>query len=108
MSIRFVQAAAAAALVLASSFAFAGSIDFTVQNETGYTLTGLYGGPSSEEDWGGNILSGRIPPGAEMQVSIQGANSCEWDFRYEFSDQESYEEYEVNICAIDGDVFVIE
>ena len=105
---RLLQAASTAALVLGSSLAVAGSVSFTVQNETGYTLTGLYGGPSSEDNWGGNILRGRIPPGGEMEVTITDARTCEWDFRYEFSDQDSYEEYEVDVCDIDGDVFTIE
>ena len=108
MSMRLVTAATAAALLLASSFAVAGNITFTVQNESGATMTALYGGPSSQDDWGGNILSGRIPPGAELVVTISDARACEYDFRYEFSDKESYEEYGVDICEIDGDAFVIQ
>ena len=92
MSMRLVTAATAAALLLASSFAVAGNITFTVQNESGATMTALYGGPSSQDDWGGNILSGRIPPGAELVVTISDARACEYDFRYEFSDKESYED----------------
>lgn len=104
---RYMQAAAMAALLLASSYAAAGTVTFTVENRTGSTMTAMYGGPSSEGEWGGNILQGRIPPGGELEVSIESPGVCEYDFRYEFSDKESYEEYEVDICEIDGDAFVI-
>lgn len=108
MHIRILRTAATAALLLASSVAMAKDITFTVDNRTGSTMTGLYGGPSSEGEWGENILAQRIPPGGELEVTVGRGQGCKWDFLYEFADKASYEEYEVDICAIDGDSFVIQ
>lgn len=108
MDIRILRTAAMVALLLASSVALARDISFTVDNRTGSTMTGLYGGPSSQGEWGDNILSQRIPPGAQLEVTVGRGQGCSWDFLYEFADKASYEEYEVDICAIDGDAFVIQ
>ena len=45
--------------------------------------------------------------GETLVVKIGDARTCVWDFRYEFSDKDSYEEYEINICDIDGESFTI-
>jgi hypothetical protein len=98
----------AVSMVLASSTAWAQrALSFTVDNQTGHTLIGLYGGPSSSDEWGGNVLSQQIVSGDTLVVRIADARTCVWDFRYEFSDKDSYEEYEINICDIDGESFTI-
>ena len=62
---------------------------------------------SSSDDWGPNILRDRIRSGQTVTVTIDDARVCEFDFRYEFSDKDAYEEYEIDICEIDGEQFVI-
>ena len=99
-----------AALLLTSSAAFADSrsLAFDVDNQTGYTLIGLRGSPSNTSDWGDNFLSQQVAHGDTVSISISDARTCEWDFRYEFSDKDTYEEYKINLCDIDGESFVIQ
>ena len=100
--------AAAAALVLFSATASAArDVEFTVVNQTGGTLEALYGGPSSTDDWGDNVLGEEISNGGTLTVTISGTTTCKYDFRYEVSNKEPYEEYGIDICAIDGQEFVI-
>jgi hypothetical protein len=100
--------AVAAALALCSTVASARDVEFTVVNKTAGTMKALYGGPSSSGEWGSNILQGSIPTGGTLSVSIAGTSVCKYDFRYEIADHEPLEEYGVDICAIDGEEFVIE
>lgn len=100
--------AVAAALVLCSSIANARDIGFSVVNKTGSTMKALYGGPSSSGEWGSNILQGSIKNGETLAVTISGTSTCKYDFRYEVDGSEPLEEYGVDICAIDGDEFIIE
>lgn len=100
--------AAAAMLALCSTVASARDIEFSVVNKTGGTMKALYGGPSSSGEWGSNILEGTIPSGGTLSVTIAGTSVCKYDFRYEVSGHEPLEEYGVDICAIDGEEFVIE
>lgn len=100
--------AAAAALALCSTVASARDIEFSVVNKTTGTMKALYGGPSSSGEWGSNILQGSIPTGGTLSVTIAGTTVCKYDFRYEIADHEPLEEYGVDICAIDGEEFVIQ
>lgn len=100
--------AAAAALVMFSSAASARDVSFSVVNKTGSTMKKLYGGPSSTNNWGDNILQGSIPSGSTLEVTISGTSTCKYDFRYEVDGSEPLEEYGIDICAIDGEEFVIE
>ena len=100
--------ASAAMLALFSTAASARDIEFSVVNKTGDTMKALYGGPSSSGEWGSNILQGTIPSGGTLSVTIAGTSVCKYDFRYEVADHEPLEEYGVDICAIDGQEFVIE
>lgn len=100
--------AVAAALALCSTIASARDVGFSVVNKTGSTMKALYGGPSSSGEWGSNILQGSIPNGGTLAVTIDGTSTCKYDFRYEIAGHEPLEEYGVDICAIDGQEFVIE
>lgn len=104
---QFLYAVATAAL-LCSSVASAKDVSFSVVNKTDGTMKALYGGPSSSGNWGENILQGKIKPGQTLEVTINGTTTCKYDFRYELVDHEPLEEYGIDICAIDGEEFVIE
>ncbi|TFL19776.1 hypothetical protein [Jannaschia formosa] len=96
-----------AALIALPMVAAAAAFDLV--NESGFTITEVYAGPSNESRWGDNILSGQIRSGEEMVVTLDtDGYGCLWDVMYVFSDGDRLEEYDVDICEIDGDSFVIE
>ena len=99
-------------LALATTFAAgtasaAREFSFAVENNTGYTLIGLYGSPSSVTEWGPSFLSGSIKSGDTVTISGK-VEECLQDFRYEFEGKESYEEYKIDVCQISGETYTIE
>ena len=100
------SALALAAMLVAPS-AFARDASFEVVNRTKATLSAIYGGPSSSDEWSDNFLSERIAPGETVTITITAMNGCLYDFKYDFSDRDSYEEYKIDICKINGQSFEI-
>lgn len=95
------------ALCLATPVLAEGS--FTLDNNTGYTVTAVFAGPSDADFWGPNILGERIGHWETMEVTLDTAQfGCMWDIRYEFADGDVFEEYDVDICRIDGESYTIE
>ncbi len=98
-----------AALTICLAFPVVAEGSFEMVNETGHTITGVYAGPSNESSWGPNVLNGRIASGEVVVITLDSAGyGCIWDLKYVFSDGEEYDEYEVDICEIDGEKYVIQ
>lgn len=97
----------ALAAMFAAPVAFAKNATFEVANRTQGTLTAIYGGPSSSDEWSPNFLREPIAPGETVTITLTDINGCKYDFKYAFSDRQSYEEYEIDVCAIDGQSFEI-
>ncbi len=86
----------------------AAAAGFDLVNKSDYMITEVYAGPSNENSWGDNILSGQIQPGEELIVTLDtDGYGCLWDIMYVFSDGDTFEEFEVDICKINGDQFII-
>ncbi|MFU8865357.1 MAG: hypothetical protein ACNA7O_15710 [Rhodobacterales bacterium] len=82
---------------------------FEMVNKSGYTITEVYAGPSNESSWGPNVLSGQILHNETLVVTLDTAGyGCVWDLKYVFSDGDVFEEFEVDICRIDGQEYTIE
>lgn len=102
-------AAMSAAMLVPAAFAQNKLITFTIDNETGATITGVYTGPSTDPNWGPNILTEYVYTGQAVEISINEVyGECYYDFYIEFSDGTNYEEYQVDICVLDGTEWVIE
>lgn len=110
MFMRALSAAAMAAAVLVpSAYAQNKLITFTIDNETGTTIVAVYTGPSTDPNWGPNILSGYVYTGEALEISIDEVyGECLYDFLIEFDDGTSYEEYQVDICVLDGTEWVVQ
>jgi hypothetical protein len=96
-----------AAALLASPLSQAKSSSFEVANNTGATLTAIYTGPTGQAEWGPNILDGQVASGKTVTITLEEATGCDFDFRYDFAGKESFEEYKIDICKIDGQKFEI-
>lgn len=97
-------------LVLAMSAApqvQAKSSTFEVLNSTSATLTAIHGDPSSSDEWSPNLLQGSVADGETVSITITDMTGCEYDFKYDFSNRDAYEEFQIDTCAIDGAGFEI-
>lgn len=97
----------AVAALLAAPAAFAKNASFEVQNKTDATLTAIYGGPSSSDEWSPNFLSEKIAPGESVTITLTNIDGCKYDFKYDFADADTFEEFGIDVCAIDGQSFEI-
>ncbi len=71
------------------------TLDFTLVNKTGYTLSGLYLSPSSEDDWGDNILEENLESGDMVDIIFSPhADTAKWDLRADWLMEEDAEEQE--------------
>ena len=97
---------ATAGLLLAAGAAQAEvTLGFSIENNSSSTITNIYYGPSSSQNWSDDILEGVISPGETVEVSVtDNLPDCDYDFSYTFSDGSEYTEYHVNMCEIDGTV----
>jgi hypothetical protein len=60
--------------------AFAGSLDFTIENQTGFDIYELYVAPYQSGDWGKDILAGVIlADGNQYEVALDNPKGTYWD-----------------------------
>ncbi|MAN77035.1 hypothetical protein OF122_11895 [Pelagibacterium flavum] len=92
-----------AATALVSTPALAQNVEFTLINESGYTLTYFYASPSNDENWGEDLLAeiGVLESGYNGTVFIgDGSDQCLYDFRFETAEGPELEEFEIDICEL--------
>ncbi len=74
----------------------------TVKNNTGYEIYYLYITPSSYDDWDNNLLEDdTIKDGEELTLNLKEYNNkeCIYDIQAIDEDDDSYSQYEKNICS---------
>lgn len=93
-----------------SAIALADDLNFTLYNETSVTLTELYLSPSNVDDWEDDVLSSDdLGAGRSIRLSIEdGRTDCEYDILGVFADNDSVEDYGVDICNLGSYSFVEE
>lgn len=76
------------AMVLVAPFASAQSVlDFTIENQTGFTFKELYISASNKDDWGKNLLSSPLKDGASKKMKANPkATATVYDMRAVYSD----------------------
>jgi hypothetical protein len=103
---RRLWASVAGALLLGgalSSAAFADQRDFTLNNNSDYVLTQAFVSPSTDQNWGDDIL-GRdvLNPGESWAVGFNrgDANTCLWDVKAVTKEGFEVTLPQLNLCAI--------
>lgn len=67
------------------------ALDFTLTNDTGYEITGLYLSPTGVDSWGPSILPGTFNNGDTLQINFSpDAEATEWDMRADWTAGEGY------------------
>jgi hypothetical protein len=83
-----------AVLALAPSTARAESaLDFTLVNDTGYTIDKVFVSPSRQEKWGEDVMGpdDQVPDGKSVHIrfSREHEKDTKWDLKIVFTDNES-------------------
>lgn len=79
-----------------------GKQDFTLINKTGLTISELYVGPSSSDDWGEDILGqDTLDDGASTEIVFNPrTRSAKWDLRIVDENGKAYSWYNINLLEI--------
>lgn len=96
---------AALALLATALPAAAQTVEFTLINNSSYSLHYFYTTPSNEDSWGEDLLGadGTLEPGYQGNVTIgDGSDQCLYDFRFETAEGHLLEVPEVDICSLDS------
>ncbi|HLI95434.1 MAG TPA: hypothetical protein VKT72_05010 [Candidatus Baltobacteraceae bacterium] len=93
------------ALVLLGSSALRGAADqrdFTVYNETSFTIDSLYVSPHSSDNWEEDVLGNDVlEPGHHVKIMFSDdLGYCYYDIKAIYSDGTDSEKYNVDLCSI--------
>lgn len=97
--------AVSAALLAPAASAQTESIDFTLTNKTQHVLTALFISLPSTDEWEDDIFGADVlGSGESFNISIDdGLPECVYDIRADFSDGDSVQVAQVNLCELDGE-----
>ena len=69
------------------------ALDFTLVNDTGYTIDKVFISPSKLEEWGEDVMGpdDQVPDGKSVKIHFSRAHEKEtkWDLKIIFTDNES-------------------
>jgi hypothetical protein len=94
---------AALAFVVGAAAVHAEDVEFTLINDSSYSLHYFYTTPSNEDSWGEDLLgeTGTLEPGYQGTVFIgDGSDQCVYDFRFETAEGHVLEVPEIDICEL--------
>ncbi|MDB5621566.1 MAG: hypothetical protein JWR39_129 [Devosia sp.] len=100
-----VGAALAALMILGAAPASAQTVEFTLINNSSQALHYFYTTPSTEENWGDDLLGedGTLESGEQGAVTIgDGSDQCLYDFRFETGEGNLLEVPAIDICTLDS------
>ncbi|HOO64646.1 MAG TPA: hypothetical protein PK364_12115 [Synergistaceae bacterium] len=86
-----------------STAAFAAVQDFTIVNNTGTDLYGLFISSAASESWEENMIEGQVfPAGNSLTVSFEGfdRNQCIWDIMVSDENEDALTWEGLNLCEI--------
>lgn len=94
--------AASAIAILCASSAVAQDIGFSLTNTSDATMTELWVGESSNEDWEHEVLEGdEVGPGDSVEVSIEDdLEDCTYDLHAVYDDGDTQDVMDVDICEL--------
>lgn len=75
---------------------------FTLANDSDVAVIGFYVSHTRTDSWEENLMEGAyLPGGNEIEVVIaDGRRTCLYDLRTEFEDGDTFEDFEVDLCAL--------
>jgi hypothetical protein len=93
---------ASMALVFAvTSAAFAGKQDFSLENQTGYQIEQVYVSSVHSDNWEEDVLGRRyLDDGERVNIHFQGGGGCMYDLKVVYSDGDTSEWEDFNLCKL--------
>lgn len=98
----FKTLAAAAALCLAGTVGHAADQDFTLYNETGYTIDKVFVSAVGKTTWGGDIMGqGSLDDGNKVDITFKsGTTACAFDLKVVYDDDDTATWSDVDLCKL--------
>jgi len=95
-------AAVGAALLLAAAPALAAQQDFTLENNTGYTIEQVFVSAASSRDWEEDVMGWDIlADGESVEISFSSAeDACLFDLKVIYDDGEEAMWDRLDLCSI--------
>ncbi|MES2989519.1 MAG: hypothetical protein V4808_16615 [Pseudomonadota bacterium] len=80
----------------------AGQQDFTIVNKTGHTVVNFNVSPTSENEWGPDILGQDVlNDGETAKITFsRDADACLWDLKATYDDDDTTEMKKVDLCEV--------
>jgi hypothetical protein len=80
------------------------ALDFTLVNDTGYTIDKVFVSPSKQEKWGEDVMGpdDQVPDGKSVHIrfSREHEKDTKWDLKIVFTDNESRYWTDLDLSAI--------
>lgn len=77
------------------------NLDFTLVNKTGLTIDEVYLSPTSDDEWGEDVM-GRdvLKNGERVDIKFSSEETeCNWDLKIVDEDEDSVEWQKLNLCT---------
>ncbi|NBU84123.1 MAG: hypothetical protein EBS21_05885 [Sphingomonadaceae bacterium] len=97
----FLKIAVSSVALTFSTSVLAHDVKFELTNNSKSTLVDLRLSGSSDPSWGEDILEENIPSGEDYEVTIDELEECEYDLRAVYSDGDTEEVWNVDLCNLD-------
>ena len=77
------------------------NLDFTLVNKTGLDIIEVYLSPTSEEEWGEDVMGKDIlEHGAKVDITFSSSETeCNWDLKIVDEDDDEIEWLKLNLCT---------
>ncbi len=89
-------------LIAATTALAQGKQNFTLVNQTGYTIAEVYVSPSKSDSWDADVMDMDVlPNNTEVDITFsRKEKSCMWDLKVVYDDGETAEWEGFNLCEV--------
>jgi hypothetical protein len=77
------------------------NLDFTLVNKTGLDIVEVYLGPTSQDEWGKDVMGKDIlENGAKVDITFSSTETeCNWDLKIVDENEDEIEWMKLNLCT---------
>jgi hypothetical protein len=75
------------------------NLDFTLVNKTGLTIDEVYLSPTSDDEWGEDVMGRDVLKNGERVDINSEETECNWDLKIVDEDEDAVEWEKLNLCT---------